>query len=62
MLELRADPAVGRRQGVEGERSIQMMFGVEGHVPHLPRDDRIRKRCSGVAGAIGIKTAAAVLR
>ena len=62
MLELGAYPAVRRRQGVEGKRGIQVVFGVERHVPHLPSNHRIRQGCTGVAGAIGIKATAAVLR
>ena len=51
MLQLRAEPAVRSGQGMEGKGCIQVMFGVEGHVPHLPSHYRIREGCAGVGGA-----------
>ena len=62
MLERRSDPSVGCGQGMEGKGCIQVMFSVEGHIPHLPGHYGVREGGTGIAGAIGIKAAAAVLR
>ena len=52
---------MGPLQGVKGQGWIEVVLGVEGHVPHQPAQRRQRVGGAGVAQAVGHKWAAAVL-
>ena len=55
------DGTVGGWQGVEGQGGIEVVLGVEGHVPHQPAHQRIGEGGAGVAGAIGAELTAGML-
>ena len=59
--EPRQQVVMGCRQGVKGEGGIQMVLGVERHVPHQPPQRRQGVGGAGVAQAIGHEGTAAVL-
>ena len=52
---------MGGRQGVEGQGGVEVVLGVEGHVPHQAPQRRQGVGGAGVAQAIGHKGAAAML-
>ena len=61
MLQGRSHIAVGFGQGVEGYGGVEVVLGMEWHVPHQPAQRLQRQRGAGVAGAVIAEAAAAVL-